>query len=90
MLQKLKIGHRIYLLTALSVAFISLIGFIGFYKMDVIGKEMEEITKRDMPLIEMLTKITVHQLEQAILLEQGLRYAGVTDHDENHCRSKNR
>lgn len=61
-----------------------LIGFTGYYKINTIGNEIEEIAKRDMPLMEILTKITVHQLEQAILLEQGLRYAGVNAHDENH------
>ena len=88
MLKTLQIGHRIYLLTGLLLLFIILIGFVGYFKMNKIGHEMEEITKRDMPLIEMLTKITVHQLEQAVSLEQGLRYAGISDHDEHHSVEK--
>ena len=83
-LKKLKIGHRIYLLSGISLLFLLIIGGTGVYKMTVIGHELEEIAERDIPLTELLSKITVHQLEQAILLEQGLRYSGVTAHDEAH------
>lgn len=83
-IKKLKIGHRIYLLTGTMLLFIAVIGGTGIYKMSIIGKEMKEIAHRDIPLTEILSKLTVHQLEQAVLLEQGLRYSGVNVHDENH------
>ena len=56
--------------------------------MNMIGHELQEIAERDIPLTEILTKITVHQLEQAILLEQGLRYSGIDAHDEEHTVEK--
>lgn len=83
-LKKFKIGHRIYLLTAITLCFILTIGGTGIYKMNVIGQEMEEIAHRDIPLTEILSKITVHQLEQAVLLEKGLRYSGIQAHDKNN------
>ncbi len=83
-IKKFRIGHRIYLLTGTMLAFIAIIGGTGIYKMSIIGHEMEEIAHRDIPLTEILSSITVHQLEQAVLLEQGLRYSGVVAHDKNH------
>jgi methyl-accepting chemotaxis protein len=78
----LKIGHRIYALVAILLLFIGIIGGTGVYKMTIIGHEMEEIATRDLPLAKLLEKITVHQLEQGILLEKGLRYKGVSAHSE--------
>ena len=83
-LKKLKIGHRLVILTGTTLLFMAVIGGTGVYKMGEIGKELEGIANRDIPMTEILTQITVYQLEQAILLEQGLRYAGVTAHDEHH------
>ena len=81
-LHNLKIGHRIYALVAILLLFIGVIGGVGVYKMTVIGHEMEEVAERDLPLARMLEQITVHQLEQAILLEKGLRLKGVSAHSE--------
>ena len=82
--KKLKVAHRIYILMSLTLVFLVTIGGIGYYKMNKIGHELVGIAERDIPLTEMLTKITIHQLEQAILLEQALRYSGITAHDEAH------
>ena len=79
---KMKIGHRIYALVTILLLFIGVIGGVGVYKMNVIGKEMEQVAKRDIPLTRILEKITVHQLEQAILMEKALRFKGVTAHKE--------
>ena len=82
--RSLKIGHRINLLTGMLLLFIVIIAGTGIYKMNAIGHEMKAIAKRDIPLTEILSKITVHQLEQAVLLEQGLRLSGVSAADETH------
>ncbi|WP_343561961.1 methyl-accepting chemotaxis protein [Kiloniella sp. b19] len=73
----LTIGQRIYTLAGLIIAFMATIAFVGYFTMAKIGHELEDITKRDIPLTEMLTKITVHQLEQAIAMEQSIRYAAI-------------
>jgi len=78
LLNNLKIGQRIFTLVALLLFFIGIIGGVGVYKMNIIGYEMEEIANRDIPLTQILEKITVHQLEQAILMEKALRLKGIT------------
>ena len=82
LLHRLNIGHRIYFLVITLLIFIGVIGGVGVYKMNVIGHEMEEIALRDIPLTQILEKITVHQLEQAILMEKALRFKGVSAHAE--------
>ena len=81
-LKSLKVGHRINFLAAISITFIIVIGAIGYFKMSQIGEELDGITNRDIPLTEMLTKITIHQLEQAVMLEQILRLSNVITFDE--------
>ena len=44
--------------------------------MHQIGGRIESIAKRDLPLTEALTKITVHQLEQVVHFERAVR-AGI-------------
>lgn len=87
-LYNLKIGHRIYTLVAILLVFIGIVGGVGVYKMNAIGHEMEEVAKRDIPLTKILEKITVHQLEQAILIEKALRFQGVKAHSEGETYEK--
>ena len=51
--------------------------FVGniFLELKVIeiGDEIEAVAERDMPLVEMISKIEVHQLEQAVHFERALR-----------------
>ena len=54
----------------------SLSGY-AIWTMGQIGKELQEITHEDIPLTRKTTEITLHQLEQAILLEQILRGNGI-------------
>ena len=82
--KNLRVGQRIYILMTITLVFLLTVGGIGYYKMNEIGHELVGIAERDIPLTEILTKITVHQLEQAILLEQALRYGGIDAHDEHH------
>tara|TARA_B100000780_G_C21121289_1_gene454250 strand:+ start:2461 stop:3030 length:570 start_codon:yes stop_codon:yes gene_type:complete len=70
------------------LVFIFAISVTGIYKMNVIGLEMKAIAKRDMPLTEILSQITIHQLEQAMLLEQSLRLGGVDASQEGHTAEK--
>jgi len=47
-----------------------------------IGNEIEAVAERDMPLVEKITKIETHQLEQAIHFERVLRLKGIGQGDE--------
>ncbi len=69
----LKIGIRIYLLAGILVVLAAVTSGIGIVQMNKIGNEIIEIAEEDLPMTEMLTTITLHQLEQAILFERGLR-----------------
>lgn len=46
-----------------------------------IGKEIETIAESDIPLTEVLSRITTHQLEQSVMFERILRLNGLTDGD---------
>ena len=50
-----------------------LVATIGIWQMSMIGVEIEAIAEDDMPLTTIISRITTHQLEQAILLERILR-----------------
>lgn len=54
-----------------------IVAAIGITQMANIGKELESIAEKDIPLTEAVSKVTTHQLEQAILLERMLRLGGV-------------
>lgn len=58
------------LLTLIGNIFIEL-------KVAEIGSEIEALAERDMPLVEAITSIETHQLEQAIHFERILRLAGL-------------
>lgn len=70
------INLRIYTLVATLLAVSAAIAGIGIWKMDKIGGEIVEIAEQDIPLTEIVTKITIHQLEQAVLLEKGAAFVG--------------
>lgn len=53
------------------------IAAIGISQMTSIGKELQSIASKDIPLTKAVSAVTAHQLEQAVLLERLLRLAGV-------------
>jgi methyl-accepting chemotaxis protein len=73
-----RIGHRIYSLVLIMLVFLSIVGCIGIYKMNLIGKELKDISTKDMPMTLMLTEITENQLQQEIYFEKMLRYQAIT------------
>lgn len=70
------IGAKVLGLVGLCLAMMALVAGISIWQMVSIGHEIEDIAERDVPLTEALTKVTVHQLEQSISFEQGVR-AGI-------------
>lgn len=73
----MSVKQRIYAIVALVALVGVSIAAVGSWKMMQVGNELQEIAKEDMPLMEKVTAITLHQLEQAILLERSLRAAGI-------------
>ncbi len=72
MLANLKISQKIYLLGITQLGLMVLLGLFALSQMSKIGAELIDIAEDDIPLSNILTKITEHQLEQAILLERSL------------------
>ncbi len=72
----LKVGTKVSAVVGFCLMLMLLVGGTGLWQMNQIGGEIESIAERDIPLTEALTKITIHQLEQAINFERAMR-AGV-------------
>ncbi|EAR62278.1 methyl-accepting chemotaxis protein [Neptuniibacter caesariensis] len=75
LLGSLKIATRIYLLAGLMLGLISMVGGVAIFQMNKIGIELIDIAEEDIPITNALSKVTQHQLEQAILFERSLTYA---------------
>ncbi len=86
---KLTIKAKLGMLTGGLI--LALIGSMIFAlsKMDSIGSELAQIAEEDIPLTNVVTEITVNQLEQAINFERALREGseiGVTGGAEEHFK----
>jgi methyl-accepting chemotaxis protein len=74
----LRIGARIYSLAIALLLCLGIVGGIGVYKMTTIGHEMEEVAELNLPLALLVEKIAIHQVEQGMLVERGLRVGNLT------------
>ena len=72
MLSRLMIAHKILLLGVSQLILMFILGGYAILKMDNIGMALIDIAEEDIPLTKMLTKVTEHQLEQAILFERSM------------------
>lgn len=66
----MKISTRLYLMAAFFLALLALVGGIALVQMNKIGIELIDIAEEDIPITNALTKVTEHQLEQAIVFER--------------------
>ena len=53
----------------------------ALYSMNLVDIELKAIATQDIPLTKLMTKITEHQLEQAIHFERALRYAEIMENN---------
>lgn len=79
MLAKLTIAKKVYLLGFSKLALMLIMGWVSITSMNKIGQELVDIAEEDIPLTRALTKITEHQLQQAILFERFLLHALMAD-----------
>ena len=77
--RSMSVGAKVTAVVGLCLALLLAVAGTSLWQMHQIGGEIESIAKRDIPLTEALTKITVHQLEQAIHFERAVR-AGIELH----------
>ena len=64
---------KILSIVGICIVFMIVIAGIGILQMARIGHEIKALSERDMPLTAALTKVTVHQLEQAVNFERIIR-----------------
>ncbi len=81
MFRKLTIGAKIHAIMGVCLMGLVLVAAVGITSMARIGTEIEGIAQRDIPLTEAITKITTHQLGQAVLFERSLLLALEGDHE---------
>lgn len=81
MLSKIKISKKIYILGVVQFALICFVGGVGYHQMDKIGIELVDIAEENIPVTKMLTQLTEHQLQEAVLYERLLRN-GLTSADK--------
>ena len=78
----MKIGTKVFGLVGFCLALLAMVASLSIWQMNKIGSEIEGISERDLPLTGILTKVTVHQLEQSISLERALRAVGIREDAE--------
>lgn len=87
----LSLQLKMAVFTATSALIMATIIVFANMQIAAIGTEITEITEEDIPLTSMVTKITIHQLEQAIAVERALAagYALDSGHAERKELDKN-
>ena len=76
-IRNLRIAVRIYALAAVCLVGLAILGTISVTNMARIGRDLTDITARDLPINATLRHITEHQLEQAVAFEKALRMANI-------------
>lgn len=75
------------IVTILTLLTLIVNSFLEF-KVSEIGYEIEAVAERDMPLIEAISQIETHQLEQAIHFERIIRLTGLTKKNETQLEKE--
>jgi len=70
------VAQKLLGIVSLCIAMMVLVASVAIYQINRIGKELESIAEQDIPLTEIVSQITVHQLDQAINLERAVRFGG--------------
>ncbi|WP_350585850.1 methyl-accepting chemotaxis protein [Pseudoalteromonas sp. RB2-MNA-CIBAN-0110] len=83
MLNKMSITSKIYLLGVSQILLMFVIGVISLIQMNKIGIELVDIAERDIPLSNMLSKMSEHKLEQTILFQRALLQVSLNPEGDN-------
>ena len=79
---RLTVGQKILSIVALCITFVLLTGSIGYFSLAKIGGKIEQIVESDLPVVEALSNVSLHQLEEAILFERGLLLVSLSRTDQ--------
>lgn len=70
----MNVGTKFLTIVSSIILLMIVVAGTGIYQIANIGTELEGIAERDIPMTEALTKITTHQLEQAVEFERAVRF----------------
>ena len=87
-LKNFKISQKIYFLGIAQLILMLVMGLVSITQMNKIGNELVDIAEDDIPLTRSLTKITEHQLLQALTFEKTLVKALKIEREGEKHRSK--
>ncbi len=73
-LRDITISMKISILIGLTVLLMTAVMGLGLKYINTIGNEITAIAKEDIPLLEAVSKITYHSLEQSIHLERAIQF----------------
>ncbi|MEH0022168.1 MAG: methyl-accepting chemotaxis protein [Desulfobacter sp.] len=76
---KLTFRAKMTLLVGILLVLSATSSGVGIWKMAILGNKIIEIAEQDIPMTEILTQITIHQLESAIWFERSFRYMELGD-----------
>ena len=83
MFKNLSIASKISFLICLLLTLLAITSIFAIQRMNLIGKELTTVQTEDMPLIGLVSDITVKQLEKTVAIEKLLRISGVQDSDHS-------
>lgn len=76
-IKNISLRNLVVILAVVMIVALLLVAVTATTKMAAIGTEIEALAERDIPLTGIITKITAHQLEQAVNFERALRFGEV-------------
>ncbi|MCZ6838558.1 MAG: methyl-accepting chemotaxis protein [Alphaproteobacteria bacterium] len=82
--RRISVGQKIMAIVAMCISFLVIVGAVGIVSMAKIGDEITQIAEADLPVVNAVSTITTHQLEQAILFETALRLGVMGQADSEH------
>ncbi|EAV43088.1 Methyl-accepting chemotaxis protein [Stappia aggregata IAM 12614] len=76
------VAAKILALVALLSLGLLVVAAVAIVQMGMIGKELQNIAEKDIPLTHAISQVASHQLQQAAVIERIMRVSGLTSEDE--------
>ncbi len=73
--KRMRFQAKVVVLISILIIVMSALSLYAILTMNSIGNKLQDIAEEDLPLIQISTKLTEHQLEQAIWFERAYRHA---------------
>ncbi|MCU7837168.1 MAG: methyl-accepting chemotaxis protein [gamma proteobacterium symbiont of Taylorina sp.] len=90
LINKLSIKGRIMVLSTSLILIILFVSIYSLFSLRNVGGELKGLVEQDIPITNALTRITIHQLEQAIHFERALHFgSNMANENDKEASSKN-